>query len=76
MKTENEIRALFAGVYRRIGKDPADLVQIKPMDGGWGTALSYEITRRDGFKTRVFRRDIDDANDTNVLAALNAFKSP
>lgn len=70
---KQQIEKLFHRLYRDLEKDPADLVAIKPMDGTWGNALSYEVTRKDKKKTRVYRQDIDDRNEMSIKASLNAF---
>ena len=50
--------------YRAIGKDPAELIQVEPLDGGWNDAVSYEITQNDQERARIYRRDLDDGART------------
>lgn len=73
MRTQTEIELLFHSLYKDLGQDITDIIQIKPRDGGWHDALSYEVTRRDGKRTTVSRKDIDDDNEQNVKIALTRF---
>jgi hypothetical protein len=73
MRTEAQIKELFHRLYRESGNDPAELIQIKPVDGKWEDALSYEVTRKDGKRTRVYRKDLDDRNEPAIKISLNAF---
>ena len=59
MRTQSTTEALIRRLYQDVGH-PADLVQIRPIDGGWENALSYDITHRDGRKIRILRRFFDD----------------
>ena len=70
---KQQIEELIHRLYRDLGNDPSDLVQIKPVDGTWGTALSYEITRRDNKKAQVHRKGLDDQNDNNIKTSLRTF---
>lgn len=73
MRTQTQVEELFRRLYRDLGKDRTDLIQIKPMDGGWENALSYEVTRKDMKRTRVWRRDLDDENENGIKTALSGF---
>lgn len=73
MRTQAQVEDLLRRLYQDIGKDPAELIQIRPVDGGWHNALSYEVTRGDLKKTRIYRRDLDDDNDENIKAYLSTF---
>ena len=73
MRTRAEVEELFRRLYRDLGNDPAHLIQVKPMDGGWENALSYEVTRSDRKRTRVYRRDLDDGNEEAIKTALRSF---
>jgi len=73
MRTQAQVEQLFRRLYQDLGRDPADLIQVRPVDGGWDNALSYEVTRKDKKKTRVWRRDLDDNNNENIKASLNQF---
>lgn len=73
MKTRDEIELLVKNIYKASGNDPDDLSQIKPVDGSWHDALSYDVTRSDGKQTRIFRRDIDDKQESSIAAALSSF---
>ena len=73
MRTQATVEALCRRLYHELGKDPAELVQIKPIDGGWENALSYEVTRNDKKQTRIFRRDLDDKNNEGIKACLRSF---
>ena len=73
MRTQAEVEELFRRLYRDMGSEPAQLIQVKPMDGGSENALSYEVTRADKKKTRVYRRDLDDGNEEAIKAVLRSF---
>ena len=73
MRTQREVESLLRRLYADSGRDPADLLHIKPQDGGWHDALSYEVTRRDDKRTKVLRKDLDDNSEQNVKAALMQF---
>jgi len=69
MNAESEIKTLIQELYSQVGGNPND-IQIIPKDGGWGTALSYEVSKEDGKKQRVFRCHIDDKNDPEINKVL------
>ena len=73
MKTQDDIEGLFIGLYQELGGDPTDLIQIRPRDGGWGIALSYEVIRKDGKSTTINRHDLDDDNYQNMKQALKMY---
>lgn len=73
MRNQAEIESLCRRLYQELGRDPTDLVQIKPLDGGWDNALSYEVTRSDMKRARIWRSDLDDNNTVNLKESLNAF---
>lgn len=73
MRTQATVEALCRRRYHELGKDPAELVQIKPIDGSWENALSYEVTRSDKKQTRIFRRDLDDNNNESIKGCLRSF---
>lgn len=73
MRSQATVEALCRRLYHELGKDPAELVQIKPIDGGWDNALLYEVTRSDKKQTRIFRRDLDDDNNENIKDCLRSF---
>lgn len=73
MRTQAQVEQLIRRLYQDLGKNPVDLIQIRPVDGGWDNALSYEVTRKDGKKTRVWRRDLDDNNNEGIKASLRQF---
>ena len=70
MKTESEIKGLIHGLYFQVGGDPNDL-QIIPEHGGWGTALSYEVSKEDGRKMQIRRSHIDDENYLDIKRGLS-----
>lgn len=61
-------------LYEKLGCEPADLLQISPVDGGWENALSYDVKRKDGKQAKIYRRDLDDRNETALTTALRGFK--
>ena len=66
MRTQAQVGDLLRRLYQDLGKDPAELIQIRPVDGGWHNALSYEVTRGDKKQTRIYRCDLDDNNDEKI----------
>lgn len=74
MRTQSEVEGLIRRLCQEIGFDPTDVIQIKPIDGGWENALSYNITRRDGKQTTIYRRDLDDRNELALKNALRGFR--
>ena len=74
MRTQAEVEELIQRLFKEIGYDPAELIQIKARDGGWEDALSYEITRKDGKRARIDRCDLDDGNEQGMKNALRGFK--
>jgi len=73
MRTQAQIEQLIRRLYKELGSEPSELIQILPIDGGWDNALSYEITREDKTKTWILRRDMDDNNNGNIKASLSQF---
>lgn len=73
MRTQSQVEGVISRLYQQLGKDPADLIQIKPMDGQWHDALSYQVTRRDQTRTRISRSDLDDGNESNIIQSLQGF---
>ena len=73
MRNQAQVEGLVHRLYEELGKDPAELIQIKPMDGGWDNALSYEVTRKDNKRTSIFRSDLDDGNEPNIKESLMQF---
>lgn len=74
MTKEQEIKNMIYSLYQQLGLDPTDIEFIKPNDGGWGYALSYDIVRKDGAVARIYRKDIDDSATVQLLAALRQFR--
>jgi hypothetical protein len=72
IKTEAHVRDLLARLYREIGGNPNELI-ITPLFGTWSTALKYRIVRTDNATTSVWRKDIEDNNQTAIIAALQSF---
>jgi len=73
MRTQAQLEQFLRSMYQNLGNEPTDLIQVRPVDGEWGNALSYEVTRKDKKKTRVWRRDLDDNNNENIKASLSRF---
>ena len=73
MRTQAQVEELCRRQYQELGGDPSELIQIKPLDGGWENALSYEVLRRDGVRTRIWRQDLDDNNMENIKRSLCRF---
>jgi len=74
MRTEQDVRKLITQLYRDLGKDPAELKSIKPVGGDWASASSYEVTRADGAVVSISGKDIDQANEPQIAAALGRFR--
>jgi hypothetical protein len=73
MQTQLDVESIVHRLYKKIGGNPLDLRLIKPIDGGWDNALSYEITRFDLKHTRVYRSDLDDQNEQKIETSLRNF---
>lgn len=73
MRTQADVESLIRRLLSEMGDDPADMIQIRPFDGGWEDALSYGITSRDGRQARIYRRDLDDGNEQEMKKALRTF---
>ncbi|HXG50829.1 MAG TPA: hypothetical protein VNN77_05400 [candidate division Zixibacteria bacterium] len=48
MRTQTEVKSLIRDPCSQLGKDPEELIHIRPVDGGRANALSYEVIRKDG----------------------------
>lgn len=73
MRTQAQVEGLISRLYQQLGEDPENLIQIKPMDGQWHDALSYQVTRRDQTQTRIWRSNLDDGNERNIMQSLQGF---
>jgi hypothetical protein len=73
MRTKRGVESLFQRLYQENGGDPSELVQIISKDGGWHNALSYEVTRSDMKRARVYRRDLEDKNEQQIARSLRSF---
>ncbi|OQW66206.1 MAG: hypothetical protein BVN29_06960 [Nitrospira sp. ST-bin5] len=73
MRTQTQVEGLIKSLYRELGGHPADLIQIKPIDGGWDNALSYEVTRNDKTRTSIHRSDLDDRDNQSIMVSLQQF---
>ena len=73
MRTQHEVESIVQRAYSTVGGDPSQIVQIKPIDGNWENALSYEVTRSDMKNARVYRRDLDDSNLQGIERSLQQF---
>lgn len=69
---ETRIRRLIHYLCREQGDERRHFV-IKPRDGGWDNALSYEVTRRDGKRAYLWRANLEDDNIDAMRASLNNF---
>lgn len=70
MDAQTEITNLIQELYHEIGGILDDIAHIMPNDGGWGTALSYEVSKKDGKNIRIFRREIDDKENEKIKGVL------
>jgi len=73
MRDQHGVESIVQRLYERIGRDPSELFQIRPIDGGWDNALSYEITRSDMKRARIYRHDLDDQNEQEIASCLRRF---
>lgn len=73
MRTQAEVEGIISRLYQQLGKDPTDLVRIKPIDGQWHDALSCQVTRQDQTQTRIWRSDLDDGNEHKIMQSLQGF---
>jgi hypothetical protein len=76
MKTEPEVYSLIQRLYADLGREPAEIVRVRPLYGGWYNALKYEVVRRDGTVTAIRRKDVDDSNCDAMADALKTFAAP
>lgn len=74
MRTQSEVENLVRRLYKEIGSELSDLVQISPLDGEWENALSYSVARKDGKQTTIYRRHLDDRDELALKNALRGFK--
>ena len=76
MKTEPEVYSLIQRLYSDLGREPAEIVRVRPLYGGWYNALKYEVVRKDGTVTAIRRKDVDDFNCAAIADALKTFAAP
>jgi hypothetical protein len=76
MKTEPEVYSLIQRLYADLGREPGEIVRVRPLYGGWYNALKYEVVRKDGTVTAIRRKDVDDSNCDAMADALKAFAAP
>jgi hypothetical protein len=74
VRSQAEVEELIRRLYHEAGHNVAELIHVNPIDGGWENALSYEITRKDGKRTKIYRRDLDDDNEQGMKNALRGFR--
>jgi hypothetical protein len=74
VRNQAEVEGLIGHLYQEAGHNAAELIHVNPIDGDWENALSYEITRKDGKRTRIYRRDLDDDNEQGMKNALRGFR--
>jgi len=74
MKSPDEIKPAIISLYTEMGKDATELRYFSEKD------MMYYITRNDGARTSLRRKDIDDYIDSgdksaklNIINALNNF---
>ena len=75
MRTQGDVEETIRHLFEKIGGDPADLLQIKPIDGDWENALSYKVVRKDGKQTKIYRLHLDDSDEQEMKNALRNFMS-
>jgi hypothetical protein len=75
MKSPDEIRPIIKRLYSEMGKDASELRYFSEKD------MLYFVTRNDGARTSLFRKDIDDYMDSgapsakdNLIKALSNFR--
>jgi len=70
MKSPDEIKPAIISLYAEIGKDVTELRYFSEKD------MMYYVTRNDGARTSLLRKDIDDYIDSgDQLAKLNIIKA-
>ncbi len=72
-KSRADIDKIICDSYGEMGCDIRDVAHIRPQDGEWKNALSYEVTLKDGRKAFVQRKDIDDNNAQAIQNSLKGF---
>jgi hypothetical protein len=76
MKTEPEVYSLIQRLYADLGCEPAEILRVRPLYGGWYNALKYEVVRKDGTVTAIRRKDVEDSNCDAMADALKTFAAP
>ena len=75
MKSPDEIKPAIINLYAEMGKDITELKYFSEKD------MMYYVTRNDGARTSLLRKDIDDYVDSgdqsaklNLMKALSNFR--
>ena len=72
-KSRTEIDKIICDSYGDIGCDIRDIAHVRPQDGKWENALSYEVTLKDGRIAFVLRKDIDDNKPQAIQNSLRGY---
>ena len=73
-KSRAEIDNIICNSYGKIGCDIRDIAHVRPQDGDWENALSYEVNLKDGRKAFVLRTHMDDSNTQEIQNSLRGFR--
>jgi hypothetical protein len=73
-KTAQSITSLIVECYTRTGGIPDDIAFIRPRDGDWSNALSYQVVKNDRSWCTVYRRAIDDDDINEIISCVRRFK--
>ena len=74
MTSRAEIEKIICVSYGVIGCEIRDIAHIRPRDGDWENALSYEVTLKDGRKAFVLRKHLNDNNAQAIKDSLIGFR--
>ena len=73
MMTHAQMLEFVRRLYADVGGDPATLVRVVPLYGGWYNALKFEVIRADNAKATIWRKDMDAKDHEAVRNCLRAF---
>lgn len=71
MNSQEAIEEYICHLYQQAGGNSSDIAYIRPIDGSWGSALSYHVFNKDGVHAVIMRSDIDDGIPQNIKVALS-----
>lgn len=76
MQIQAQVEQTIRAVIKEVGFSPDHVLQIKPKDGGWENALSFEILNDAGKRASIFRSDLEDGNKSALKQVLQDMGLP